>query len=333
VNRQDAAANADRRPGPAWIGGSTGIKQRTDLKQRQKHVQQAIGIDIGGTRIKAVALSAGHAVLDRCETATVDEPAGLVAAVAAAIERLSDAAPDATGVPVGLAAPGLAADDERSIAWMQGRLEAVQGLDWTAKLGRPVRVLNDAQSATLAEASAGAATGCRHVVMLTLGTGVGGGAIVDGQLLRGALGRAGHLGHICLNPDGEPDIVGAPGSLEDLVGDHSVAARTGGRFADTRGLAEAVRQHDQEATRHWQRTIHVLACGIVSLINALDPQRIVIGGGIAQAGPTLFDPLRAAVAAMEWRPTGAAVAIVPATLGADAGAIGAARYAMAGDQT
>jgi len=304
------------------------VSQGIGRIDRETTVEQAIGIDIGGTRIKAVALAGDGVVLGRHESRTLDEPAALVEAGREMIERLSAA--ERRTVAVGLAAPGLAAADERSIAWMQGRLEAVQGLDWTEQLGRAVRVLNDAQAATLAEAALGAAAGCDHVILLTLGTGVGGGAMVDGRLLRGRLGRAGHLGHICLDMAGEADIVGTPGSLEDLVGDHSVSQRTGGRFADTRQLVAAVEQGDGEAQRHWRQTIHALACGIVSLINALDPQRVVIGGGIAQAGPTLFDPLREAVGRLEWRPTGQAVEIVPAMLGSDAGAIGAARYAMVG---
>ncbi len=304
------------------------VNQGIGRIDRETTVEQAIGIDIGGTRIKAVALAGDGVVLGRHESRTLDEPAALVEAARAAIERLSAA--ERRTVAVGLAAPGLAAADERSIAWMQGRLEAVQGLDWTEQLGRPVRVLNDAQAATLAEAALGAAAGCDHVILLTLGTGVGGGALVDGRLLRGRLGRAGHLGHICLDPAGEPDIVGTPGSLEDRVGDHTVSQRTGGRFADTRQLVAAVEQGDPEARRYWEQTIHALACGIVSLINVLDPERVVIGGGVAQAGPTLFDPLIEAMGRLEWRPTGQAVEIVPAMLGSDAGAIGAARYAMAG---
>src|SRR5947208_3385148 len=108
-------------------------------------------------------------------------------------------------------------------------------------------------------------------MLLTLGTGVGGAAVVDGHLLKGHIGRAGHLGHICLDPQGKPDVVGTPGSLEDAIGNCTVAARTGGRFSSTLELAKAHEAGDAEAGKVWLLSIHHLACGIASLINVLDP--------------------------------------------------------------
>src|SRR5206468_1632362 len=104
---------------------------------------------------------------------------------------------------IGLCAPGLAARDERSIAWMQGRMAAIQRVDWTALLASPtpVPVLNDAHAALVGEAWLGAARGARDVVLLTLGTGIGGAILADGKLLRGHIGRAGHLGHVTVNAD------------------------------------------------------------------------------------------------------------------------------------
>src|SRR5207249_12254403 len=121
---------------------------------------------------------------------------------------------------IGVSAPGLAARDERSIAVMPGRLSGLEGLDWTRFLDspKPVPVLNDAHAALMGEAWLGAARGFRNVILLTLGTGVGGAAMVDGRLLRGHLGRAGHLGHVCLDPAGPPDCAGTPGSLEVAIG-------------------------------------------------------------------------------------------------------------------
>jgi glucokinase len=232
---------------------------------------------------------------------------------------------DTKAGPVGIAAPGLAAADNRSIRWMRGRLEAVEGLDWSTELARDIRVLNDAHAATVAEAWVGAAAGLSHVVLLTLGTGVGGGVICDGRLLQGRLGRAGHLGHITLDRDGERDIVNTPGSLEDLVGDHTVHARSG--YASTRDLVDAL-PADPQARSVWNRTIHTLACGITSLVNCFDPEVVVIGGGIAGAGEALFGPLQEKMHAVEWRPTDEAVPVVPAALDSYAGAVGAARFAM-----
>src|SRR5690606_27902181 len=131
-----------------------------------------------------------------------------------------------------------------------------------------------------------------------------------------------------LDPDGPPDIVGTPGTLEEAIGDCTVARRTNGRFTTTEALVDAHRRGEAEATDIWLRAVYLLACGIVSLINVLDPEMIVIGGGIARAGDELFQPLTRFVHSLEWRPTGVSVPIVPARLGAFAGAYGAARHAL-----
>lgn len=289
----------------------------------------AIGIDAGGTNLKAVAISRDGDELARSSRETPDDREGLVEAVASTIARLEERAGSAAP-SLGISSPGLAARDGRSIAWMQGRMEAVQGLDWTTALGRqhPVWVLNDAHAAVLGEAWQGAARGCRHVVLLTLGTGVGGAVIVDGRLLEGSIGRAGHLGHISLDVDGSPDICRTPGSLEDAVAECTLPERSRGRFRSTAELVAAVDAGDAGAERIWSRAIRKLACGVASLINVVDPEVVVLGGGIANAGETLFGPLRRELDAVEWRPLGNAVPIVPAQLGPLAGAIGAARHAL-----
>jgi len=227
---------------------------------------------------------------------------------------------------IGVAAPGLSAKDERCIASMPGRLAGLEGLDWQEFLGfpQPVRVLNDAHAALLGEVWLGAAKSMRDVILLTLGTGVGGAVLSEGRLLRGHLGRAGHLGHISIDADGPPDIVHTPGSLEDAVGNHSLAARSGGRFHSTADLVASVKSGDAQAAEIWRKTIRDLAVGIASLINVLDPEAVVIGGGIAEAGDDLLLPLAAELDRVEWRPTGVRVPILRATLGDWAGACGAA---------
>src|SRR5262249_14619413 len=139
---------------------------------------------------------------------------------------------------------------------------------------------------------------------------------------------AGHLGHICLDADGAPDIVRTPGSLEDAIGDCTILARTNGRFASTTQLVEAHRNGDADATEVWMRSVQFLACGIVSLVNALDPETVILGGGIAQAGDALFSPLQTFLDRYEWRPTGTQVRLVAATLGEWAGAFGATHHAQ-----
>jgi glucokinase len=231
---------------------------------------------------------------------------------------------------IGLAAPGLVAPDERAIAYMPGRLAGLEGFDWTRHLERdePVRVLNDAQAALLGEVWVGAGRGRRNVVMFTLGTGVGGAAMVDGRLLRGQIGRAGHLGHMSLNPRGVADICGTPGSLETVIGNCTIAERSGGRFATTHDLVRAYSSADPDAARVWLESLRGLAAGIASAINILDPAVVILGGGISRSGPALFDPLNRYLDEMEWRPGGHRVPLVAAQLGEHAGALGAAWNAL-----
>ena len=289
----------------------------------------AVGIDIGATNIKAVSLTQSGTELGRSWLPTPPGRQELIAQVGQVIRDFETAE---LGRPqwLGISSPGLAARDGHCITWMQGRMETVQGLDWTQALRttEPVRVLNDAHAATLGEAWMGAARGCQDVILLTLGTGIGGGILVGGRLLEGHLGRAGHLGHLCLDVDGPADICRTPGSLEEAVADCTIERRSEGRFSSTKELVAAVDEGDAEAERIWLRSLRALACGIASMINAIDPEVVVLGGGIARAGSTLFEPLRRYLDEVEWRPTGSNVSIVPAELGELAGAIGAARAAM-----
>lgn len=290
------------------------------------------GIDVGGTRIKAVAAASDGTVLRRVTHATADGAATAADWTRLAREALAGFSRELGHAPaaVGVCAPGLAARDGRSIAHLPGKLAGLAGLDWTTALGREdiVPVLNDAHAALLGEVWAGAARGKSEVVMLTLGTGVGGAALAGGRLLRGAIGRAGHIGHLSLDREGTPSITGMPGALETLVGECTLAARSGGRFTSTAELVAAHHAGDAHATRVWLDSVRALAFGVGSCINLFDPEVIVIGGGIARAGEQLFAPLAAELARIEWRPGGHAVPIVPAVLGEWAGALGAAAQAL-----
>ena len=287
----------------------------------------AIGIDLGGSSVKTVAVTPEGTLLDRSNE-EFDPDARLDwADKIRSLIRQSEAARGSRATHLGLSAPGLAAPDGRSIAHMPGRLQGLEGLDWTTFLEAacPVPVLNDAHAALLGEAWLGAARGFQHVIMLTLGTGVGGAVLADGRLLRGHLGRAGHLGHACLDVNGVPDICGMPGSLEVAIGNCTVGERTRGRFARTHDLVAAYLAGDAEASCIWLDSVRALACAIGSFVNILDPEAVIIGGGIARAGAALFEPLQRFVDDVEWRPGGAQVKILPAQLGEFAGAYGAAR--------
>jgi glucokinase len=289
----------------------------------------SIGVDLGGTNIKIVVISNDGNVLEYLTCDTADSEGSWAQTIKQNLELIQKQRGQSP-CHIGLAAPGLAAKDGRSIAYMQGRLKGLQGFAWQDFLGPavPVFVLNDAHAALLGEVWQGAAQGYRNVILLTLGTGVGGAALVDGRLIKGNIGRAGHLGHVTVNSDGSPDIVNTPGSLEQMIGNYNVSDRSGGRFSSTRLLVEAHLRGDTEATTIWLRSILHLAAAIASFINAFDPEIVIIGGGIAQAGSALFDPLRKELDRFEWRPLGHTVHVIPAALGEKAGAIGAAYYAI-----
>src|SRR5215213_5657566 len=216
----------------------------------------SIGVDLGGTNIKIVVISMDGNVLEylTCDTADTE------GSWAQTIKQNLDVIQQQRGQPpchIGLAAPGLAASDGHSIAYMQGRLAGLQGFMWQDFLQSPtpVVVLNDANAALLGEAWQGAAQGYSNAILLTLGTGVGGAALVDGRLIKGKIGRAGHLGHVTLDPDGPPDITGTPGSLEAAIGNCTIRERTGGQFDSTLALAAAHGGGDKEASRVWLRSV------------------------------------------------------------------------------
>lgn len=300
-----------------------------------------LGIDLGGSSIKAAAMTAAGELLAQQNVPFVDRDKEWAMKTRTLVkqfqagELFSTAQKDELGgAPalqcIGLSAPGLAAADGRSIASMPGRLFGLEGLDWTNYLGaaQPVRVLNDAHAALLGEAWLGAARGLRNVCLLTLGTGVGGAAMVDGHLLRGALGRAGHLGHTVVDWLGPLDSCNAPGSLELFIGNKSVRERTGGRFETTLALVTAVQSGDKEAGEMWLKSVRALACAVASFVNILDPEAVIVGGGIARAGKSLFEPLQKFLDEVEWRPGGRKVQLLPAQLGDMAGAFGSAANAL-----
>ncbi|MFU8894128.1 MAG: ROK family protein [Luteolibacter sp.] len=283
-----------------------------------------LGLDLGGTRLKALAITPDGREISRTSVPTGGDD--WKNHVKQSVDDLLEKHGEPT--TIGVAAPGLPAKDQCSTAHMPGRLPGLEGLDWQAFLGfhKPVPVLNDAHAALLGEVWLGSAKGLQNVILLTLGTGVGGAILSDGRLLRGHLGRAGHLGHISIRSDGPPDIVNTPGSLEDAVGNHTLHTRSDGKFHSTAELVAAANCGDPTAAAVWQATIRDLAAGVTSLINILDPEAIVIGGGIAEAGDTLFQPLAAELDRFEWRPLGHRVPILRAQLADWAGATGAAKY-------
>lgn len=283
-----------------------------------------IGIDMGGTRIKGVLLQ-GDQIVE-----SVYVPTGEGDAFKAAVKKtVSELILKSTGNvnSIGLSAPGIPDNKNEAIAVMPGRLPGLEGFIWKNYLEYPTAVLNDAVCALLAEARLGAAVGYNHAVLLTLGTGVGGAILIDGKPFQGAFNKAGHWGHTSVESSGFPDVTGMPGSIEEAIGNVSVARRSQNRFRDTQDLLNGVEDNDPYAQWLWLDSVQKLAVTMAGISNALSPEVIVLGGGIAHAGEILLTPLRRFMEIYEWRPSGKGSLILTAKHSDLAGAVGAACYA------
>jgi glucokinase len=280
-----------------------------------------LGLDLGGTNIKRVVVDGDRVVEHDSEPTRSEE------GVAAVLDRLAGMALEAGRVDsVGVALPGLFDDDGRGVL-----LPNLHG-DWVGRpiaeplrdaLGRPVRLINDGHAFALAEARIGAARGVGDVLCIVCGTGIGGGLVINGRLHLGIEDRAGEVGHHTVLMDGPPCGCGNRGCLETVAGARAIASSAGQASFDD--VVKAARGGDQRSGEALRRAAAFIGTAVANLTIFLTPRRIVVGGGVAAAGALLLDPLRAEVERRAGRVAPLhAIEIVPATLGADAGAVGAA---------
>ena len=287
-----------------------------------------IGIDLGGTRIKAVALDNNGNVLHRLYASTNDNSdATWRQSVKTSVEELQSKLMLSEFI-VGISAPGIPDEKNSCIAHMPGRMQGLENFDWSSFLHHKTYVINDAIAALMAEAKLGVARDKKNAVLLTLGTGVGGAILIDGKPYQGNFQKAGHIGHIVIDHEDEPDVTGMPGALESAVGNVTIEKRSLGKFKDTHTLLEAYRSGDHFAKWVWLTSVRKLSIGIASVINILSPECVILGGGITEAGKDLFEPLENFLSIYEWRPGGNRTTIMKAQFGDMAGAIGAACFAM-----
>jgi glucokinase len=287
----------------------------------------AIGIDLGGTRIKGVAINDKGEILHSLYAPTNDSAKEVwKTAIATTVNELKEKCGSGTTI-IGISAPGLPNEDNSAIAFMPDRLQGLENFTWTNYLKQTSYVLNDATAAMMAEAKMGAAKNKKNVVMLTLGTGVGGAILIDGKPYQGAFNKAGHIGHMVINDEGDCGVTGMPGSLEECIGNCTIEKRSKGKFSSTHELLEAYRNNDEFAKEFWLTSVRKLAIGLASVTNILSPEMIVLGGGITEANGDLFEPLEEYMSKYEWRAGGNKVTIVKARHGDMAGAIGAACFA------
>jgi len=290
--------------------------------------QITIGIDLGGTRIKGVVIDAVGNVLHQTYTPTNDGEGEIwKEAIAKTVHELRQKVP-IEKIAVGISAPGLPNKENTTIAFMPGRLEGLENFVWGDYLKCSAYVLNDGVAALVAEAKAGAAKNSVNAIMITLGTGVGGALLINKQPYQGSFNKAGHIGHMVIDSNGDADVTNMPGSLEECIGNCTVEKRSKGKFTSTHELLDAYRNDDEFAKQVWLLSVKKLAIGLASASNFISPDTIVVGGGIAEANDDLFLPLNKWFDEFEWQPGGIRPQIVKAVHGDLAGAIGAACFAM-----
>jgi glucokinase len=310
-----------------------------------------IGVDLGGTKLTAGVFDGELGVHHRVQRRAPVEGQSLVldAVVEAVGEARSAAACDVAAVGIGI--PCLI-DQGTGIAVMAVNLPLADvpfRAVMAERLGLPVFVDNDANLAMLAEHRAGAARGARDAAMLTLGTGIGGGLILGGELYRGAVGAAAELGHMVIEQDGPPCQGNCPnhGCLESLASGTALArealamardapdsplgaALAAGREITGALVTELAHDGDSVAREAIALIGARLGVGIANLVNIFNPEVVVVGGGVIAAGDLLLEPARQVVAERALRPSRDLVRIVRASFGVESGMVGAATLAFDG---
>lgn len=289
---------------------------------------QVIGIDVGGTAIKLGRFQVDGTCLQSLTVAT-PQPSTPEAVLVVLIDAIAQVDPYNEAVAIGVGTPG-PADKTGRIAQIAINLPGwinVPLADWLeAKTGKPTIIANDANCAGLAEAWLGAGRHFQNLILLTLGTGVGGAIILDGKLFVGHQGAAGELGLITFNPHPHSPMCnsGNRGSLEQYASVAAIRRHTGKEPIELAALAQA---GDICALTFWQEYGRGLGIGLASLIYVLTPEAIVIGGGISGSFEFFISGVKAEIEQRVMPTSRAGLQILPAELGNSAGMVGAAKLA------
>jgi glucokinase len=304
------------------------------------------GVDFGGTNIKIGLVSgAGRVVATRVlSSRRYGRPAAFVRGVGEAVPALARSCGVRRLAGVGVGAPG-PVDRERGVIHtlvnVPGWRNVALGPQLARRLGCRCLIENDVNLFTLGEWRFGAGRGARNLIGVTLGTGVGGGLVIDGRLYGGSSGAAGEIGHMVVDPGGPRCHCGSRGCLEAHVAAGAVVRMGREALRHTTGplrtiarqahgrltsqlIGRAARQGDRAARRIWTEIGRVLGIGLANVVNLLDPDRIVIGGGVANNWSLFYPVLSRTLRAQALPVPGRRVAVVRARLGDHAGILGAA---------
>ena len=293
-----------------------------------------IGIDLGGTYIKLGLLDSEYRILDKqvLHTAKFIKKESLILAITDAVKCFIAAhqlkAKDALGIGIGLPGPidsqgGIVRFLPNIPGWRDVPLKAIL----SKKLRIPVFIDNDANLMALAEYNIGSAKGSINAVCITLGTGVGGGLIINGRLFRGSAFAAGEVGHMPINEDGPVCNCHGRACLERYIGNKRILQTIKETFKKDISLEELsamAGRGNAKAIKIWQETGKKIGVALTSVVNLLNPDCVVIGGGVAKAGKILFDSIGKTVKVRAMKTQRQHVKILKAKLGEDSGIIGAA---------
>jgi glucokinase len=306
---------------------------------------EVVAVDLGQTKLAVARVRSDLTIAEVRTVATPDQRDLILSELTAHIRALWG--PDV--VAIGLASASLVADQTRRLLW-SGSLPLegfAVGPFLERQFGVAVAVENDANAAAVGEHRAGAGMGVNHLILVTVGTAVGGGLILNGSLYRGATGVAGEVGHYTVNSRGPRCVDGCPGwGHLDVLGSGTaidVEAReaakrhpesllgqrlAGGHDVDARLAVELARMGDRVAIATIAKVGRRLGHGLVTLVNVLNPELILVGGGASAAGELLISPMRRVIERRALAPARDVVRVEPARLGAHAGLVGAAALAF-----
>ena len=303
----------------------------------------AIGVDVGGTKIAAGVVTPQGRILDEVRYPTPHSPETLIENIAKAVKEVRD------GHEVGgvcLAVPGLILASENKVIF-SANLHAIEGIplkdEIEPRIGLPLTIENDGNAAAWGEFRFGAGSEADHLVFVTLGTGIGGGVITHGVLMRGAQGSGGELGHVTIQATGPRCACGNHGCLEALASGSAIARRARelaienpdsalGRLATRRQLlgedvTNLAREGDEVALSLLDETGRWLGVGLAAFVNIFNPEVVAVGGGAMEAGELILEAARREVVLRARPPSRDRAEIQVATLGPKSGVLGAAALA------
>ncbi|MCL4538061.1 MAG: ROK family protein [Bacteroidetes bacterium] len=306
-----------------------------------------IGVDLGGTYIKAGSVSKDGELVKQTSLPSNGEsgPQAVVSQIAKAVENLRNEHAGDELLGVGIGSPGMVDLDGGTVKyppnlanWKVFRL----GEEVSKKIGARAEVENDANAAAVGEMKFGAGQGMKNFIMMTLGTGVGGGLVVDGKVFRGESGGAGEIGHTTVNMNGPLCGCGNHGCVEAYVGQRYLSRRVAAQLKDhpdslinkliggdpeklePKIIGDAASKGDEFALQVWKETGQYIGTAVASTFNLFDMTTLIIGGGVAEAGKPLFDSIEATIRDRVLSPLKPRVKVMKAKLENSAGILGAA---------